>query len=247
MKYQKNYLEFMKKMHFVDKKAISFLVLFILVVILFLKTNFLKNLINILKFTEEERIEKIYGFCGGESIGYLKYLKKKYKIKTNPKILNFTHTPPTKWSIYEYEKKNTNENQKIILNYPGKEVNIELLHYKENLYELINYYYYSNLFEYLKNIKIEKFNEPNVNIEFYIKNESDKLVMLKNLQASKNDVTDDYILNQKLSDFKINENKFYLKLINVEKKTKISLILKNKYNLDNYKILDKFKNCYFVE
>jgi hypothetical protein len=140
-----------------------------------------------------------------------------------------------------------NENRKIILNYPGKELNIELYHYKENLYELRNYYYYSNLFEYIKNIKIEKFNEPNINIEFYIKNKSNKLVMLKNFRAVKNNVTDDYILNQKLSDFKVNEKKFFLKLVNEEKEKKISLILKNKYNLDNYKILDNFKNCYFVE
>jgi len=237
----------MKKIHFLNKKVISFLVLFILVITLFLKTSFLKNLINILKFSEGERIEKIYGFCDGESIGYLRYLKKKYKIKTNPKILNFKHTPPTNWSIYMSSENDNNENRKIILNYPGKELNIELYHYKENLYELRNYYYYSNLFEYIKNIKIEKFNEPNINIEFYIKNKSNKLVMLKNFRAVKNNVTDDYILNQKLSDFKVNEKKFFLKLVNEEKEKKISLILKNKYNLDNYKILDNFKNCYFVE
>lgn len=237
----------MKKIHFQNKKVISFLVLLILVVILFIKTSFFKNLINVIKFSEDERIEKIYGFCGGESVGYLKYLKKKYKIKNNPKILNFKHTPPSKWSIYESSKKDADDNQKIILNYPGKEIDIELTHYKEDLYELRDYYHYSNLFEYIKKIKIEKFNEPNINIVFYLKNESNKLVMLKNLQAIKVDNADEYILNQKLNDFKVNEKKFFLKLTNVEKQKKIFATLKNKFDLDDYKILDNFKNCYFVE
>ena len=237
----------MKKKKFLDKKIGLILTLIILVLILVVKTNFLKNLINIFKFSESERIVKTYGFCGGESIGYLRYLKKKYRIKTNPKILNFVHTPPTNWSIYETNKNANKENRKILLNYPGKEIDINLAHHKDNFYELPDYYYYSNYFNDIKKLKIEKFNKENINIEFYIKDESNKLVMQKNLTAIKSNISNYYILEEKLNNFKVEEKKFFLKFVNLEKETKIILTLRNKYDLDDYKILDKFKNCYFIE
>jgi hypothetical protein len=237
----------MKKKKFLDKRIGLILTLLILVLILVVKTNFLKNLINIFKFSESERIVKTYGFCRGESIGYLRYLKKKYRIKTNPKILNFVHTPPTNWSIYETNKNANKENRKILLNYPGKEIDINLAHHKDNFYELPDYYYYSNYFNDIKKLKIEKFNKENINIEFYIKDESNKFVMQKNLTAIKSNINNYYLLDEKLNNFKVEEKKFFLKFVNLEKETKIILTLRNKYDLDNYKILDKFKNCYFIE
>ena len=237
----------MKKNNFSDKKITLFLILFVLLLILILKTNFLKNLINIFEFTESERIVKTYGFCGGESIGYLRYLKKNYRLKTNPKILNFVHTSPTYWSIFEINQNDSEENRKILLNYPGKEINIKLIHYKDNLYEFPDYYYYSAYYNDIKSVKIEKFNKENVNIEFYIKNESGLSLIQKKIMAVKNNFNNNYVLNEKLNNFKVNEKKFFLNFVNLKNKTPIILTLKNKYDLDNYKILDKFENCYFVE
>jgi hypothetical protein len=237
----------MKRIIFQNKKVISFIILFILSVILFLKTSFLKNLTNILQFNESERIQKIYGYCDGESIGYLKYLKKRYKIKTNPKILNYKHFPPVNWSIYETGKKDYNENQLIILNYPGNEIDIKLNYYKDNFYELMDSYYYSTLFESIKNIKIKDFIEPNVNVELFIKNKSNELIMKKKFQILRDNITNDYLINQKFTDFKMSEKRFFLKFYNIKKNSKIFVTLKNKYDLGNYKIIDKFKNCYFVE
>ncbi len=229
------------------KKIISLFILFTLIIIFFLKTSFFKNLANILQFNESERVKKIYGYCEGESIGYLKYLKKRYAIKNNPKILNYKHFPPVSWSIYETSEKDSNENQLIILNYPGKEIDIELNHYKDNFYELPDSYYYSTLFESIKKIKIKNFMEPNVSIELYIKNKSNELIVKKKIQVLKNNVTNDFPINQKLTDFEMSEKRFFLKFNNIKKDTKIFATLKNRYNLDDYKIIDKFKNCYFVE
>jgi len=229
------------------KKIISLFILFTLIIIFFLKTSFFKNLANILQFNESERVKKIYGYCEGESIGYLKYLKKRYAIKNNPKILNYIHFPPVSWSIYETSEKDSNENQLIILNYPGKEIDIELNHYKDNFYELQDSYYYSTLFESIKKIKIKNFMEPNVSIELYIKNKSNELIVKKKIQVLKNNVTNDFPINQKLTDFEMSEKRFFLKFNNIKKDTKIFATLKNRYNLDDYKIIDKFKNCYFVE
>ena len=214
---------------------------------LFLKTNFLKNLLNILQFNESERIQTIYGYCDGESIGYLKYLKRKYKIKNNPKILNYVHYAPVNWSIYETSEINNNENHLIILNYPGKEINIELNYYKDNFYELLDSYYYSTLFESIKNIKIKDFMESNIRVELYIKNKSNELILKKKLQILKDNLTHEYPINHKFTDIKMSEKKFYLKFYNIKKNTKVFVTLKNKYDLADYKIIDKFKNCYFIK
>lgn len=231
------------------KKIIFFFTLFSLIIIFALKIDFLKNLNNILKFNENERVEKIYGYCGGESIGYLKYLKKKYKIKTNPKILNYDHTPPTNWSIYVAGSKENDESQIIILNYPnsGKEDKIELRHYKDNFYELFDSHYYSLLFESIKEIEIEDSTDQIINIEFYTKDGSNKLVMLKNLKVNKDKNKNNYTINQKLNVFNIGEKRFFLKFNNLKTKTKIIINLNNKYYLNDYKIIDKYKNCYLVE
>jgi len=237
----------MKKIIFQNKKTISFFILFIFSIMLFLKTNFLKNLLNILQFNESERIQKIYGYCDGESIGYLKYIKRKYKIKTNPKILNYVHYAPVNWSIYETSEINNNENHLIILNYPGKEINIELNYYKDNFYELLDSYYYSTLFESIKNIKIKDFTESNIRVELYIKNKSNELIVKKKLQILKDNLTHEYPINHKFTDIKMSEKKFYLKFYNIRKNTKVFVTLKNKYDLADYKIIDKFKNCYFIK
>ena len=42
-------------------------------------------------------------------------------------------------------------------------------------------YYYSTLFESIKNIKIKDFIEPNVNVELFIKNKSNELIMKKKI------------------------------------------------------------------
>tara|TARA_B100000767_G_C19730295_1_gene521354 strand:- start:699 stop:1412 length:714 start_codon:yes stop_codon:yes gene_type:complete len=237
----------MKKIIFQNKKTISFFILFIFSIMLFLKTNFLKNLLNILQFNESERIQTIYGYCDGESIGYLKYLKRKYKIKNNPKILNYVHYAPVNWSIYETSEINNNENHLIILNYPGKEINIELNYYKDNFYELLDSYYYSTLFESIKNIKIKDFTKSNIRVELYIKNKSNELIVKKKLQILKDNLTHEYPINHKFTDIKMSEKKFYLKFYNIRKNTKVFVTLKNKYDLADYKIIDKFKNCYFIK
>ena len=63
----------------------------------------------------------------------------------------------------------------------------------------------------------------------------------------RDNITNDYLINQKFTDFKMSEKRFFLKFYNIKKNSKIFVTLKNKYDLGNYKIIDKFKNCYFVE
>ena len=81
------------------KKKPQILVLLILIIACAIKTNFFRNLAEVLLFKFEDRIENKYGFCSEESIGYLFYLKKKYQIYV---IDNLTRS----MSLNKYFKKN---------------------------------------------------------------------------------------------------------------------------------------------
>ena len=39
----------------------------------------------------------VYDFCFEEGIGYLRYIKKKFDIKDNPKIINYAHVANNNW------------------------------------------------------------------------------------------------------------------------------------------------------
>ena len=100
--------------HLFKLKKFNILLILICLFVLMNRTDFIKDLNNVLRFDEPSRIVNRYGFCGGESIGYLRYLKENFNFKSNPKIINFKHTPPTNWSIYDTNKKNL-KNDFIIL------------------------------------------------------------------------------------------------------------------------------------
>ena len=245
----------MKKIIIQNKKVLS--VFIILIMIIFFKTSFLKNLMNVINFNESERISKIYGFCESESIGYLKYLKKKYKFKGNPEIVNYEHNPKSKWSIYETDDLNTNNGQMIILNYPPRETDlalandlstwIELAHYKDNFYELTDAFYYTSLYKTIEKIHIKGFNETIVNLKFHIKDEAEKFEIVKNLQKVKSDIDKNFILNQKLNIFEVRGKRFFFEFNNIREEEKIFITLKPKHDLNDFTIIDKSKNCYFVE
>ena len=237
----------MKEFICINKNKIFYFISIILILMLFYKTSFLKNLINISKNNENKRITKLYGYCGNESIGYLKYLKKKYNIKSNPKIINYTHTPPVNWSIYETASQDVDPTKLIILNYPGNEINIKLSYFENNFYELKDSYFYSLISSSIKSLKIQNYKKSSINITFYLKDKSNNFKKLKTLNINKDKDSNKFILNQTFDDFKMSELRFFFKIDGLEKNSKLVVTLKNKYNLSNFKILDQHQNCYFVK
>ena len=93
------------------------IIILLLITIFFgIKTNFFKNISELVQYDYNERLINNYGFCSNESIGYLKYIKKKYQLYDNPKIINYTHTPNVSWAIFD--PKNINkETKNLILKY----------------------------------------------------------------------------------------------------------------------------------
>ena len=238
------------------KKKKQILLLLILIIILGINTNFFKNLTEVILYRFDDRIINKYGFCSKESIGYLLYLKKKYEIKDNPKIVNYIHTPNVNWAIINTEIINKNSKKLILLNYPGSEIKINLNKINNNLFELKDTYFFFDKFNKIKSIEIlnnsRNFRKINWKLDVVTIDRSgnEKIVKefnIKNFLGESLKIKLD-ILNESLN---LREKKLYLKIKNKNiakiEDLKIYLILKNKYIFEDFQIIDKIDNCYYIK
>ena len=107
----------MKKKNNNSNNVLYAIILFFLISILITDNDIFKKtykIINNENYTK--RIENNYGFCEKSSIGYLRYIKKKYDLSFNPKIINFKKNAPLNWAIYDLNF-NNDDNKIILLNY----------------------------------------------------------------------------------------------------------------------------------
>ena len=226
------------------KNKFPILIIILCIFYLFEKTNFIKNLINTYNIDEEKRVENLYGFCGGESIGYLKYVNKKLNFKSNPKIINYEHTPQNLWAIYNTNFTNDN-NTFILLNYPGKKITLNLDHVSGNFFELKDTYFYSTISTQIRFLHV---NNPNLNelkIEFYELDSNNSLQKIKSINLRKNKSEENFQVNQNLNEFKLSEKNLFIKLNN-DNFSKIKIIFENKFLLNEYEILNQQNNCYVI-
>ena len=239
------------------KKKSQVLVLLILIIICGINTNFFKNFAEVILHKFDDRIVNRYGFCSGESIGYLLYLKKKYEIKNNPKIINYVHTPNVNWAIINTKNINKSSKKLILLNYPGSELKINLKKINNSLFELSDAYFFSKdkfskieSIEILNNsnnfkkinwkldlLTIDKYRNKEIVKEFNIKN-----ILTESLKIKLDIPNKNLNLAGKKLLFKI-KNKNSTQIENLQ----IYLLLKNKYILEDFQIIDKINNCYYVE
>ena len=238
------------------KKISKLLVLVILIIVCGINTNFFKNLAEVALYKFDDRMINKYGFCSNESIGYLLYLKKKYEIKDNPKIVNYVHTPSVNWAIVNTENIDKSSKKLILLNYPGPKFKRNLIKNNNNLLELNNLDFLFGKFnkieslEILNNSKnygtinwklniitIDKFKNEKIIKEYYIKD-----FLGKSLKISLDILSKNLNLGEKKIYFKIkNKNSYEIKDL------KIKVIFTNKYLLKDFQIIDKIDNCYYIE
>ena len=213
------------------------------------KNNLTKNIINIVKFQENERIEKIYGYCGQESIGFLQFIKKKYNLKGNPEIINYVHTPQVLWSIYDAKFNKYKNNYKIILNYPGKYFQVNLSGVKNNIFEFKDPYYFSTISKKIKKIYSKNPNFKIYGLEFYKNDYTNKAELIKKIDINSN-INDKYDLNIDINEFLINENRLFIKILSNQIYNKDSILkleLENILDLNKFEIIEEYKNCYFLK
>lgn len=238
-----------------NKKS-QLLVLLILIIACAINTNFFRNLAEVTLFKYDNRIVKTYGFCSDESIGYLFYLKKKYKINDNPKIINYIHTPNVNWAIVNTKIINENSKKIILLNYPGSEFKINLIKVSNNLFQLKDPSFFFDKFDQINSLEIlnnsKNLKKINWKLDVLTIDESknEKIIGQFNIEnfLGKKLIFALDILNENLN---LNKKKLYFKIkskdfVKIED-LKIHLNVKNKYILEKFKIIDQINNCYYVK
>ena len=238
-------------LNYLKLKKINILLVTISLFFLLNKTNFIKDFYNVLKFDKNSRIINTYGYCGGESIGYLRYLKNKYDFKSNPKVINFIHTPSTLWSIYNTKYSNLESNLEILINYPGNEINIEIPQHKREFFELKNRVY--SLGRASKEIIKLSLDDKTINkliVRFYSYDNLKKMNLFNTVEIIKSSSNNQFTINNKNNKLNIGERQIYLKLISKKgtyTNKSLKLIFENKYQLDKLDILDNYENCYLIK
>jgi len=228
------------------KKNFPLLIIIFSFLYLFEKTDFIKNLINTHNINEEKRIENLYGFCGGESVGYLRHVNNKLNFQSNPKIINYEHTPQNLWAIYNSKYTNSKSNIFILLNYPGSEINLDLDKISENFFEIKDTYFYSTLSNQIKYLYIDNQNLNKLKIDFYELDKNNKFKKIKTLKLIRNKNEKYFLVNQELSQFNLNEKNLFIRL-NEDNFSEIKMIFQNRFLIDQFKILNQHKNCYVIK
>ncbi len=226
----------------------KFVLLFLILFSFLYKINPIKNFSEIISYKLPKRLENIYGYCGGESIGYLKYIKKEFKLNANPEIINFEHTPPNLWSIYEAKFNNYKSDRKIVLNYPGKKIQVNLASLGDNIFEFKDPYYFSTISNNINKIYSKKTDLKIDYLEFYKNNYSNNSNLIKKSKLGHMDLND-YKLEINLEEFEIEEKRLFIKIISNEiydKSSEIKLELENKLDINDYEVIHSHKNCYFL-
>ena len=226
----------------------------ILFILFLFQTKSPHNFLNIIKNNYEARFAKTYDFCNVESVGYLKYVKKKYKLIKRPKIINYIHTGNLNWVMIEPKNINNYSNYIILLNYPGKSVDLRFSVKKDNTFKISRLDFYKDKIEKIKKIKIrfkEKFKFNNkISVETYSNTikQKDKsfLKSYHNINLLKDNIIE-IDLNLDFINKEYNSIIFTIKNLKKNLIDEIKFISNNKYDIDNYTIIDNYKNCYLLK
>lgn len=229
----------------VKKQIPDFIFITLLLFALFNQFDFFKKVKKILENEYETRLINSYSYCGNESIGFLNFIKKKYQPKKNIKILNNFISPDPSWFMKISENNEYNENLIIVL---GDAI--------RNIYFVTekDYFISKKTLKNLNNIEelsfdidgIDSLKKLNGRIEIYEKGYQGDIqqVYEQNFIFKPRNVFNlQYKIEQKISNSKLivkflQDNNKFLEVKNLK------VAFNSQIGTENYKILEKYQNCY---
>ena len=230
------------------KKNIGILIVGFLVLIFIFNQNLFRKFYNIINFDYESRISKSGGYCSDDSVGYLRYLKKKYDFKFNPTVINYEDSvPSSNWAIYDTRLKDDNTH-KVFLNYRNK-LFLKFEPSVKNFYSKNAVKYSSGISEIYFDLKVHSINLSS-NLTIYRKNFG-----IKEKEIIYSKFFDEIIKNNESIKIDYDTKKInniykptFLEINNLDKEkiNSITLVLKNEFDLNNFQILNNYENCYYV-
>ena len=233
------------------KKNIGILIVGFLVLIFIFNQNLVRKFYNIINFDYESRISKSGGYCSDDSVGYLRYLKKKYDFKFNPTVINYEDSVPnSNWAIYDTRLKDDNTH-KVLLNYRNK-LFLKFEPSVKNFYSKNTVKYSSGISEIYFDLKVQSINLSS-NLTIYRKNFG-----IKEKEIIYSKFFDEIIKNNESIKIDYDTKKInniykptFLEINNLDKEkinkiNSITLVLKNEFDLNNFQILNNYGDCYYV-
>ena len=239
----------MKKKKKKSENFIYLVIIFSLVLILINNNNIIKKTYKIMKGHDlDKRLVTAYGHCSKTSLGYLKYIKKEFQLDFNPKIINFKSAPKSDWTIYDLNYKNNNK-KLILLNYKPK---------FEYIFKNIDneYWIYQEIIkgvDSIESIQIYPTSDGNKKIEntlfIYKTNTKNQKKLI--YQKKINRILNNKVINIDFDTAELNNTSHEKIIIEFKDPSKINigdilLISKNSFNISEFTILNKKKDCYYV-
>ena len=160
------------------------------------------------------------------------------------------------WAIINTKIIDKNSKEFILLNYPGSEYKINLKIINNNIFEPNNIIFFHDKFDKIESIEILNNSKDLKKINWKLdvvsidRSGNEKIVKKFNIENFLDEslkIKLD-ILNENLN---LNEKKLYFKIKNknISKidDLQINLVMKNKYILEEFRIIDKIDNCYYIK
>ena len=232
------------------KKNFGVLIVCFLILSFIHNHNIFRKLYNISVINYESRLTKKQGYCSHESVGFLRMLKKKYKFNFNPLVLNYENTvPDSGWSIYDNHNK-TDSKHKILLNYP-KNLSLHFKPLNKIFYSKGTVKHSSGISNIIFDLK-DNYIRIDSKIKIYRKTFDKKEIIIYEDNFHKL-VKNNHIIPIEFKTKKINSlfKPTFIELSNLSedqtgKINRIILNLNHEFNLKDFKIIEKFDNCYYI-
>lgn len=238
------------KLKKIDKTSF-FLFILILFVFIFWGDS-PRKFYNLIKLDYDQRLTKVYGYCEGHYVGFLRYLDKKYKFEKKPNIIQYTGVRNPGWIFHQRKKKELSNNYKIFLGYNNID-NIKLLKIDKNKFKY-NFSYAFN-HRYFKNIVIKDKIDISMIKRIYLETKGATIfsfVPQKKIIDTNGNIVIPVAEEIKniLYENKFKEQDFSFKIDFVNQETEISNLiinLENIFKIENMNILEQYKNCLLVK
>ena len=229
------------------------IILFFLISILITDNDIFKKtykIINNENYTK--RIENNYGFCEKSSIGYLRYIKKRYDLNFNPKIINFKKNAPLNWAIYDLNF-NNDDNKIILLNY-NKNLDLNFTKHKINSWQFKEDYNEIDI-KSINEIKFHTINRNPIYIEgkinLYKVNTRNKKKLIYTWKINQNISSKSIYTNYQSNDLHTLHERLIVELDVFDNKhldniISITLTGNNIVDIEKFNIINQIKDCYYV-
>lgn len=231
---------------FVNSKNLLVFTLFLVFVY---KIDLPRKFYNLISLNYDQRINKIYGYCSDYSAGFINDIYNRYKFDQLPQIIKYTGSRNPFWIIPDINNKSKTDY--IFIKYN----NIDKINLRNEDNNYIYEFSYSNFHKipFYISFSITEINNLN-RIDIF---EDEKKIFELNLRNI--DLKNQYFkinLNEEIKKYFLknfhSQKKYIFKPIFKDKSKNNSLDgmllhFKNKYDLNNFKVIDQYENCYYAK